>query len=343
MITASIVGASGYVGGELLRILLAHPEVEVTGISGKDEIGKTVEKIHPNLRGATTLKFTSINELPETDVLFSALPHGIGLGFQETFLGKADKIIDLSSDFRLKNKDDYPKWYNYEHPVPERLKNAVYGLPELHREELKKADYVAGPGCLATSVILGLKPIVENFKISNIIVDSKIGSAAAGLDHNLGTHHPERRDCVRSYKPYGHRHTAEMIQELNVEGKKISFTPHAIEMVRGILSTCHVFIEGEYEEKDVWKAYIQRYGKEPFVRFVKEKNTLHKYPEPKFLSGTNFCDIGFEKDMTNGRLIVMSAIDNICRGSAGQAVQCMNIMHGFNEKTGLGFMGLHPI
>lgn len=343
MIGVSIVGASGYVGGELLRILLEHPEVEVVGISGKEEIGKTVEKIHPNLRGATNLKFTSIEDLPEADVLFSGLPHHVGLELHEMFLEKGKKVIDLSSDFRLKDKGDYPKWYGYEHPFADELKTAAYGLPELHREEIKKAKWVAGPGCLATSVILAMKPIMENFKVKNVVVDSKIGSSASGLAYDVSTHHPERVNSVRNYKPFGHRHTAEMLQELGIGEGEISFTPHAIELVRGILSTCHVFVDGDLQDKDVWKALISRYGKEPFVRFVKEKSTLHKYPEPKFLAGTNFCDIGFEIDAKTNRLIVMSAIDNICRGSAGQGVQCMNIMHGFEERMGLEFMGLHPI
>ncbi len=337
-----IVGGSGYTGGELLRVLLQHPNAEIVAVTSRQYKGKNVAKVHPNLRGATNIKFIEPQDLPKVDVLFTGLPHGTVMDQVEHFTSQAERVLDLSSDFRLKSPEDYVTWYKHEHTKQEFLKDFVYGMPELHREEIKDAKWVAVPGCTATSAILPLKPLVDNFKISTVIVDAKVGSSAGGASYNLSTHHPERSGVVRSFKPTGHRHTAEMIQELGLPTEAINFSPHAVELIRGILATCHVFIEGDYDEKDVWQAYLGAYKDEPFIRMIKERGGIYRFPEPKLVAGTNLCDIGFEKDERTGRLVVMAAIDNLMKGAAGQAVQCFNVMHGLEETTGLNSLGFHP-
>lgn len=341
-IKASIVGASGYVGGEALRLLLDHPEVEVVQATSESNIRKFVHQVHPNLRKRTMLKFTSINDLEKVDVIFLGLPHKLSSSKIKYIMSKAKKIIDKGSDFRLRNKKDYQKWYDYKHPHPELLIKFVYGIPELHREEIKKADYVACAGCNATATILGLYPLYKNKLIEEkTVVEVKGGSSEAGNKPSLGSHYSERRDVVRSYKPTGHRHMAEVMQELNTD--YFSFSATSIGLVRGILMTAHVFLKKKVQDKDIWKIYRQEYGNEPFIRLVKERTGVYRYPEPKLLWGTNYCDIGFELDKISNRLVVISAIDNLMKGAAGQAVQCMNLMFGFPETMGLEFPGLHPV
>lgn len=345
----AIIGGSGYTGGELLRVLINHPEIEVEAVTSERFSGKFLHSVHPNLRGATDLKFIGRDGLADDyDLAFTAVPHGSAMKHMPEYVKLADKIVDLSADFRLNTSQDYVKWYGHEHTCPALLEKFVYGIAELHRDEMKKAKYVSGAGCLATSAILGLYPLVKNDLIDaeNIIIDSKIGSSAGGNSPNLDSHHPERSGAVRSYKPTGHRHAAEMIQELtfNKVTPNVSFTPHAIEMVRGILSTCHVFLKDDaVEEKDIWKAYRSEYGEEPFIRIVKERQGVYRYPEPKILTGSNYCDIGFEKEKGGNRLVVMSAIDNLMKGAAGAAVQNMNLICGFEERAGLQDLGFHPI
>lgn len=337
----SIVGASGYVGGELLRLLLQHPQIEIHQATSERFAGKPITTVHPNLRKRTDLKFCSVNDLEKVDFLFIALPHAKLMNNFEKFSSLANKIIDLSADFRLKNPEDYQKWYGLEHPQPELLSQFVYGMVELHREAIKKAKYVSGVGCNATSVILPLYPLFKNNLIDlsqPVVAESKCGSSEGGNKSSDASHHPERSGCVRSYKPTGHRHIAEMEQEL---GHKINFSATSIEMVRGILMTAHIFVKEGTTELDIWKAYRKEYGNEPFIRIVKERMGLYRYPEPKILSGSNYCDIGFALD--KNRLVVIGAIDNLVKGAAGQAVQAMNIMSGFDEKTSLEFSGLHPI
>lgn len=344
-IKAAIVGGSGYTGGELLRILEGHPKIQVEAVTSRKQHNRSVSKVHPNLRGQTDLKFIDPQELSrktgQLDILFLRTPHGASMKLIDDY-HQVGKIVDLSADFRLKDPDDYPKWYGKKHLKPEFLSKFVYGLPELYRADLRGANYVASPGCTATSAIIPLHPIVREFqgKIRAVVVDSKVGSSAGGAKFGPGSHHPERRDVIRSYKPTGHRHTAEMEQELGIQ---VCFSPHAVELVRGIMSTIHVFLDLEYEEKDIWQIYLKYYQDEPFIRLVKERRGLYRYPEPKLLMGTNFLEIGFEKDQMTNRLVIMSALDNLVKGAAGQAVQAANLMLGFEETTGLKRIGLHPI
>jgi N-acetyl-gamma-glutamyl-phosphate/LysW-gamma-L-alpha-aminoadipyl-6-phosphate reductase len=337
----SIVGASGYGGGELLRLLLQHPHVEVTQCTSERYTGKPVTRLHPNLRKQTSLSFCSINDLKAVDLLFVALPHTQCMTKFGDLSALADRIIDLSADFRLKDPGAYKRWYGVEHTQPEKLAEFVYGNVELHREEMKQARYISGAGCNATATILPLWPLFKKEIVDTslpVVAEAKCGSSEGGNRSSDASHHPERSGCVRSYMPTGHRHISEMLQEL---GQTIHFSATSIEMVRGILLTAHLFLKKGLTEKDIWKTYRSVYGQEPFIRIVKERQGIYRFPEPKIVGGTNYCDIGFELD--GSRLVVVSAIDNLMKGAAGQAVHAMNVMCGFDETAGLGFAGLHPI
>lgn len=340
----AIAGASGYVGGELLRILLSHPEVEVVQVTSESQAKKPVTRVHPNLRKRTTLKFSRLADLKPCDALFLALPHNKTASLMPGLKQLAPLIFDLSADFRLKNIADYQKWYGYTHPHPELLTDFVYGIPELHREQIKTASYVAGAGCLATATILALAPLFQNNVVEPmVIVEGKFGSSAGGNHPSLASHHPERSQVVRTYAPTGHRHTAEVVQELSFhQVPQVHLTATSVELIRGILATCHVFLTQDLSDKDIWQIYRASYGPEPFIRLVSERQGIYRYPEPKLIAGTNYCDIGFERDPNSNRLVIMSAIDNLVKGAAGNAVQAFNIRMGWPETTGLEFCGLHP-
>lgn len=340
-ITVSLVGGSGYVGGELLRLLLGHPQVTVQQITSQQHAGSFVHGVHPNLRGATRLKFSPVEALEPCDLLFLALPHGRAAEQIEHFAALAPRLIDLSADFRLNDAAAYEEWYGRSHPNPEWLNQFVYGLPELHRGSLREANYVSGVGCNATAVNLALTPLAREGLIQQAIIEVKVGSSEGGNSFSAASHHPERSGAVRSFAPTGHRHQAEMIQELGEF--ELHFSATAVELVRGILCTAHVFLNQELAEIELWKLYRAAYGAEPFVRLVNERKGIYRYPEPKILAGSNFCDVGFAKDERSGRIVVLSAIDNLMKGAAGTAVQAMNLMLGYPETTALTFTGLHPI
>ncbi|MDQ5825212.1 MAG: N-acetyl-gamma-glutamyl-phosphate reductase [Chloroflexota bacterium] len=350
-IRVGIVGGSGYAAGELVRLLLFHPCVEIAQVASGSHSGQFVHNAHPNLRKVTQLRFTHPDDLGPCDLLFLALPHGASVAAIERYRGLAPRIVDLSADFRLRSPDLYRHWYGEEHPLPGLLSEAVYGLPELHREELADAWLVSGVGCNATAAILGLAPLYRAGLVDQsipLVVESKIASSAAGATPGAGSHHPDRSGAVRSFQPTGHRHTAELIQELGaVAGEelcqKIAFSATAVEMVRGVLVTAHAFVRAVPDEKVLWRVYREAYGQEPFIRLVKERTGIYRYPEPKILSGSNFCDIGFELDVEQGRVVVISALDNLVKGAAGSAVQSMNCIYGWDETLGLSFPGLHPI
>ncbi|MGA2385750.1 MAG: N-acetyl-gamma-glutamyl-phosphate reductase [Candidatus Bathyarchaeia archaeon] len=346
-----IIGGSGYVGSELLRLLLLHPQAEVTTVTSRQSAGEYVFNIHPNLRGLTQLKFVPLDiaELQKNcDLIFTATPHGGSVNLVPKLLEAGLKVIDMSADFRLKNPADYETYYGWKHAHPEMLKDAAYGLPELHREEIKKAKLVACPGCEATAAILGLAPIVKAGLVDEdkIVIDLKVGSSGGGSKPSVSSHHPERASGVRPYKVVGHRHIAEVEQELDALAKEpviISFTPHAVNMIRGILATIHTFPKQKLENKDLWRAFRGMYGNEPFIRLVKYQKGPYQLPDPKVTLGTNFCDIGFEIDEHANRLLLFSALDNMCKGASGQGVQCMNILMGFDETAGLKSTGFHPM
>ena len=343
----AVVGGSGYIGGELVRLLLQHPAVELTQVTSESQQGNFLHQVHPNLRQQTRIKFVSMAQLQPCDMLFLALPHGMAQTRLAEFQAVSERMIDLSSDFRLREAPLYKTWYGHDHRCPEHLGDFVYGLPELHRQAIATAPLVTGTGCLATATILGLYPLAQAGVLAPgmpIIVEAKVGSSAAGNTPSLASHHPERHGAVRSFEPTGHRHTAEAIQELSgATPLTVHFSATAIEMVRGVLTTSHVFLQRPMSDKEIWGIYRQAYKSEPFMRLVKERQGVYRYPEPKILSGSNYCDVGFETDPHSGRLVVMCALDNLVKGGAGNGVQAMNCMLGLDETTGLTFPGLHPV
>jgi N-acetyl-gamma-glutamyl-phosphate/LysW-gamma-L-alpha-aminoadipyl-6-phosphate reductase len=344
MIQASIVGGSGYAGGEVLRLLLDHPEVEVGQTTSESHLGEYIYQQHPNLRKRTQLKFTSRTQLEPCDVLFLALPHGQAQKEIEGYAALAPKIVDLSADFRLKDPALYKKYYESEHAAPDWMGKFVYGLPELHRAEMGGASYVSGVGCNATASILALLPLVKNNLIDlskAVIVDIKVGSSEGGQSPNPGSHHPERSGVIRTFSAYGHRHTAEVVQELGLADVHLTMT--SVDLVRGALAAAHVFVKPGVAMKDLWKAYRAYAESEPFVRLVKDSRGIYRVPEPKVLAGSNYADVGFDLDPESGRVVSTCAIDNLMKGAAGSAVQAMNLMCGFDETAGLTFSGLHPI
>ncbi len=345
MIRANVVGGSGYTGGELLRLLLSHPDVAIQGTSSESLAGKPVGRAHPNLRGVTELKFRPLADLEPADIAFVCLPHGTASVRWDELLGLAPQLIDLSADFRLRDAAVYEKYYKREHPRPPLLEQFVYGLAELHRDSIRSAKWVACGGCNATASILGLYPLARAGLMDTHapIVEVKAGSSEAGRQASVTSHHPERSGSVRAFAPTGHRHTAEIAQALgNGTPMPVHLSVTSVEMVRGAVATSHVFPSRAVSERDVWGIYREAFRNEPFMRLVKESRGAYRYPDPKLLAGTNFCDVGFDLDVDNGRLVVISAIDNLMKGAAGQAVQCMNLMNGLDETTGLSFPGLHP-
>lgn len=341
MINVNIVGGSGYAGGELLRILLQHPKTKIHQVTSQRFTNQPASLVHPNLRDQTDITFCSLEELKPCDLMFVALPNGQSMSLMKNFMKLANKIIDLGADFRLQSAKVFKSWYGVKHKNSSLCGKFTYGLAELHRQKIKQANYIACGGCEATAIILALYPLVKQKLIQNqVIADIKIASSASGSKATSASHHPERHGVLRSYKPTNHRHQAEVDQELGLH-TQISAT--SVNLVRGILATIHTRVNKSLTEKDIWQAYRKVYATEPFIRLVKQSQGLYRYPEPKLLWGTNYCDIGFELDNKTGRLVVISAIDNLVKGTAGQAIQAMNIMHGFSETTALEFTGLHPI
>jgi len=269
----------------------------------------------------------------------------------ERYRAISPRIIDLSADFRLRSSALYEEWYGIPHETSKLLEEAVYGLPELHREELPGATLVSGTGCMATASILGLAPLYRAGLVNYafpLVVDAKVGSSVAGATPGPGSHHPERSGAVRSFQPTGHRHTAELIQELGLTAgaelrQHIAFSATAIELVRGVLVTAQVFLNESVDERTLWRLYREVFQREPFIRLVKERTGVYRYPEPKILVGSNYCDIGFELDRDQQHVVVIAALDNLMKGAAGNAVQALNCMCEWDESTGLTFPGLHPV
>ena len=339
--TASVVGGSGFTGGELLRLLDGHPEFELTQATSRSKENKTIGHAHPNLRHSD-LRFSSPEDLESVDVLFAATPHGVSMEQIDSFQEAAGTVVDLSADFRLDTEAQYDEWYDG-HTRPELLAESEYALPELNRDNLAGADLIASGGCNATATILGLLPLFEADVLSGdeqVVVDVKVGSSEGGAGGGEASSHPERSGVVRPYAPTGHRHEAEIQQFLGID---VSFTVHAVDMIRGASATCHVFPDGPVSKGDLWGAYRGQYEDEPFVELVSGGGGVYRYPEPKSVAGTNRAEVGFELDPGNKRLVVFSAIDNMMKGSAGQAVHAANVALGIEETAGLEFQGLHPV
>lgn len=353
MVKVGVLAASGYIGGELLRLLLQHPEVEVTAATSRSHAGDYVFRVHPNLRGITDLKFSpnnASNVIAQSDLVFAALPHGESVNIVAQVADAGLKVIDLSADFRLGDSALYPQWYGFDHPRPDLLEKFVYAIPEINRDKLNGARLASIPGCTAITAILALTPVMREGRLAidreRVVLDAKVGSSGSGGKPSISTHFSERFGVVRPYKPTGHRHSAEIEQAMATMAGgrvRVSLSVHAVNMVRGILVTSHLFADSPVEPLDVWKAYRSMYGGSHFVRLVKDKKGPFRLPDPKLVIGSNFCDIGFEVEERTGRLVVLSATDNLIKGAAGNAVQSMNIMLGYDEKTGLAMAPLHPV
>jgi len=338
-----IVGASGYAGGEFLRLALLHPHLEVVQATSRKHAGVPVAFVHPNLRGLTSLKFTSPDEIQEADLVVLALPHGLAAKEFEKYAESAKYVIDLSADFRLKRVDLYEKFYGRPHPRPDLLPKFAYANPEVNREEIQKKDYLAGAGCNATATLIALYPLYKTgvVKPGPVFVTVLVGTSEGGAEPSAASHHPERAGSYRVYKATGHRHTAEVIEYLPGE-VEVHMTAIATDRIRGVLMTAQLFLQDGLSERDVFSAYREVYREAPFVRVVKQKRGLFRYPDPKVVEGTNFAEVGFELEPDTSRLVVISAIDNLVKGTAGHALQALNIRMGWKESTGLEWYGLHP-
>ena len=334
-----IVGGSGYTGGELIRLLSIHPEVEISWITSEKYENRFVSDVHPNLRNSVDIKFTrfSLNNVEKIDLIFLCLPHKVSMSLVKKIFRKV-KIIDLSADFRIKDKNIYEKYYK-KHECPEILSYAVYGLPEIHKEEIADASLVANPGCNSTAVILSLYPLKDIVKKSKVLIDVKEGSSAGGRNPSLSNIHAERINTVRVYKPKNHRHIAEIKQELDSEN--ISMSAYAVGMGRGVFASSYILTDNTMDEKELWRIYREFYSNKPFVRIVKRKSPPYNYPDIKSVVYSNFCEIGFTVDEEFKRIIIFSALDNLIKGAAGQAVQNMNIMFGLEETMGLKTPGFY--
>lgn len=344
MTRVTIVGGSGYTGGEMLRLVLGHPQFEIGQVVSRSYAGQPLHQVHPNLRGQVAPKFVAPDALEPADVIVLALPHGRAQHEIEQYAALAPRLIDLSADFRLHSTDAYQRWYGEAHAAPQWLSRFAYGLPEVNRDTIRDAQHVSGVGCNATATTLALLPLVRSGLLlpeRPIVAEVKSGSSEGGATPNPGSHHPTRSGAVRSYAPVGHRHTAEVQQALGLTDVHLSMT--AIELVRGALATAHAWVQPGTTEKDLWQAYRATYADEPFVRIVRERQGTFRRPEPKILAGSNFADVSFDLDPDSGRVVALCAIDNLMKGAAGSAVQCLNLMLGIDERTGLEFAGLFPI
>jgi len=345
MVKVAIFGASGYTGQELTRILLGHPEAELIAVTSRRFAGRPVAEVFPALYGLTSLKYQKATpkEIADaSDVVFLALPHGVSLDIAPVFIQAGKKVIDLSADYRLHDVKTYEAWYG-KHSSDKILKNAVYGIPEIYRQEIKKSAFIANPGCYPTSIILGLAPALKNklIDVFSIIADSASGASGAGREPQIGSLFCEVDGGFKAYKIAQHRHTPEIEQELNLlAGEKfnISFTPHLLPVKRGILSTIYATLKKKIDLAELHALYSSFYAGEKFVRVY----PAGSYPNISSVCGSNYCDLGLVLDPRTNRIIIMAAIDNLIKGAAGQAVQNMNIVCGFAENTGLQNIPLYP-
>ena len=342
-IKTGIIGATGYTGSELVRILHHHPQVEISLITSESKEGLKFSDIHPAFYGIVDTELQPLSAINNysLDVVFLALPHGVSMNFIKDYHQAGFKIIDLSGDFRLSSQQVYEQWYGKEHVFPQGFESAVYGLPELFRERIKESRLVANPGCYPTSSILGLYPLLKNKLVNpkNIIVDAKSGTTGAGVKPSTTTHFSNVHD---NFKPYGlktHRHTIEIEETLNSlhqESPIVQFTPHLLPIDRGIIATIYTEPLNNTSEEELKQVYQEAYRNHPFVR-VREK-----IPSVKDVKGSNYCDVYVTYDERTNRIITVSAIDNLVKGAAGQAVHNLNLMSGFEETAGLQLVPVNP-
>jgi len=340
----AIINITGYIGAEVARLLCSHPGVQIVSVTGRSEAGKKLEKVMPHL---SAIDLTIETEPGEADLVFSSLPHKAGADTIAPLVRKGVRVIDLSADFRLKDAAEYPRWYDFSHPAPELLSKAVYGLTELRRSEVPSATLLANPGCYPTGAILALAPAFKAGIIHpDVIVDSKSGVSGAGRTPSLGTHYAEVNESTSAYAVEGHRHLPEIVQELGAFHQAgpvaVTFLPHLVPMTRGILSSCYArLVEGRIASgqkgiAEVRDMYREFYKNEPFVKVVDTP------PGTKQTWGSNLCLLHPAIDLRTNRLMVISCIDNLVKGGAGQAIQNMNLMLGFPEDTGLQALPVYP-
>ena len=340
-----IIGATGYTGMELLRFLIHHPNIEITALTSQKYAGIEIGQVFPALTDQIQIKCEELSAqriLEKTDFLFTAVPHKTAMEIVPIFHQKGKRIVDLSADFRLKDANIYEKWYQ-KHTAADLLPESVYGLPELHREEIRKAKIVGNPGCYPTGALIGLIPLVKNGLIAHegIVVDSKSGVSGAGRDVVLESLFCEVNEGVKAYKVFAHRHTPEIDQELSQVARReirVTFVPHLIPMDRGILSTLYVRLKKKMKTDELLNAFHDFYRGEPFVRIYPKG----KLPNTKDVRGSNFCDIGVAVSEPDDRAVVVTAIDNLVKGASGEAVQNMNIMLGYPETMGLDVLPVVP-
>jgi N-acetyl-gamma-glutamyl-phosphate reductase len=334
-----IINVTGYAGVELARILYQHPEVELTSVTGRSAAGQSLSEVFPHLAG---IDLAIKAELGDVELAFAAMPHKESAKEIMPLLKKGVKVVDISADFRLKDASEYQRWYGFSHPAPQLLKEAAYGLPELHRAEISSAKLVANPGCYPTGAILALAPAVKaGLTSADIVIDSKSGVSGAGRTLSLTTHFAEANEDVSAYALEGHRHLPEIAQELKAlnQGKPLSvtFVPHLIPMTRGLLTTTYATLaSGKKGIEEIRKLYRDFYKDAPFVRVADSP------PHTKQTLGSNLCLVYPTVDPRTGKLVVISAIDNLVKGAAGQAVQNMNLMLGLPETTGLEALAIYP-
>ncbi|GAB6178862.1 N-acetyl-gamma-glutamyl-phosphate reductase [Desulfotomaculum defluvii] len=346
MIKVGVVGATGYAGAELVRLLSRHPQVKLTMLTSQTYAGKQMWEVFPHLYGIVDniLEDLNISELvSRCDVIFTALPHGHAMPLALEAIAKGKKFIDLGADFRIKEVEVYQSWYKTEHTAQQLLTSAVYGLPELYRNQIRESSIIGNPGCYPTSIILGLAPLLTNKLIDTetVIIDAKSGVSGAGRGLSLKTHYSETTNNFQAYGVATHRHTPEIEQELSqLAGNHVtvSFTPHLTPMIRGILSTIYAKLTKHITTEELTEVYSQFYRGERFVRVL----PVGMYPATKSVAGTNHCDISVTVDPRTKRVIVLSAIDNLIKGAAGQAVQNLNVMYNLPEETALDFAGMYP-
>jgi N-acetyl-gamma-glutamyl-phosphate reductase len=346
VINVGIYGGSGYTGEELLRLLVIHPSAKVVAATSRRFAGVPVAEVYPVFSGLTDLVYTDAS--PEAvadlvDIVFLALPHGVSMEFAPIFLKAGRKVIDLSADFRIHAAAIYEAWYGRRHKAPVMLEEAVYGLPELHRDSIRNARLIANPGCYPTSIILGLAPVLKSHWIDTdfVIADSKSGVSGAGRDPQIASLFCEVAEGFKAYKVGVHRHTPEIEQELSALAEremKISFTPHLLPVKRGILSTIYAKLNKDVTAEEATDLYQAFYRGESFVRIYRSG----QFPNLSSVVGSNYCDIGVTIDTRTGRIIIISAIDNLIKGASGQAIQNMNLLCGLKEETGLPAVALFP-
>jgi N-acetyl-gamma-glutamyl-phosphate reductase len=345
-VRVAIAGASGYTGAELLRLLVQHPGVQVVALTADTHANQPIQTVFPSLLGFCDLVCRPLDPAQlaaEADFVFLALPHKASAQAGAALLNRGARVLDLSADFRLIDPTAYPAWYGYEHPVPSLLAEAVYGLPEIHRAAIRQTRLTAVPGCYPTSTILALAPLVRGrlLDLESIVIDSISGVSGAGRKTELGTHFSEVNESLKAYGVAKHRHTPEIEQELSRladQTIRVTFTPHLAPLTRGILTTVTARLTAKRSTADLLEAYRHFYAGEGFVRVLSEG----RLPETKHVLHSNLCDIGLVADARTGRVIVVSAIDNLVKGASGQALQCLNLMAGLDEGIGLGMPGLFP-